>query len=171
MKRHEEANSQSMAKNAPARLKMQHMTSHELTRDELLKRVVEFHGHLGPFLILGVRAGLLANSFLGKDCFRTKAVVTTDPYPPNSCFVDGIQFVTGCTMGKRNIKLRKGNETSVLFTKGDMKIRLKVKDKLLQSIRSIESEEESRKESNRLLRVPISELFETRKQAGLPHQH
>jgi formylmethanofuran dehydrogenase subunit E len=128
-----------------------------------MKRAVEFHGHLGPFLVLGVRAGLLANSFLGKDCFKTRAIVTTEPNPPNSCFVDGIQFVTGCTMGKRNIKLRKGKETSVLFMKEGQKLRLKVKGRLLESISKIKSEHGSEKESMRLLHIPSSELFKIEK--------
>jgi formylmethanofuran dehydrogenase subunit E len=136
------------------------VASHDLARGEIMKGAVEFHGHLGPFLVLGVRAGLLANSFLGKDCFKMKAIVTTDPHPPNSCFVDGIQFATGCTMGKRNIVLKKGKETSVLFTKEDLKLRLKVKDKLLEHINKIKSENGSRKESARLLNIPTSELFE-----------
>jgi hypothetical protein len=135
------------------------VTSHDLALDEIMKGAVEFHGHLGPFLVLGVKAGLLANSFLGKDCFKMKAVVTTVPHPPNSCFVDGIQFVTGCTMGKCNIKIRKGKETSALFAKEDLKLRLKVKDELLESIGQIKSEDESRRESKRLLCVPSSELF------------
>lgn len=139
------------------------VASHDLASDEIMKRAVEFHGHLGPFLVLGVRAGLLANSFLGKDCFKTKAIVTTDFHPPNSCFVDGIQFVTGCTMGKRNIKLRKGKETSVLFTKEGLKLRLKVKGKLLESINKIKSENGSEKEPMRLLHIPTSELFEIEK--------
>jgi hypothetical protein len=136
---------------------------YDLARDEIMKGAVKFHGHLGPFLVLGVRAGLLANSFLGKDCFEMKATVTTDPHPPNSCFVDGIQFATGCTMGKRNIVLRKGNGTSVLFTKEDMKLRLKVKDKLLEYINKIKSENGSEKESVRLLNITTSELFEIEK--------
>jgi hypothetical protein len=136
------------------------VASHDLARDEIMKGAVEFHGHLGPFLVLGVRAGLLANSLLGKDCFKMKAIVTTDPHPPNSCFVDGIQFATGCTMGKRNIVLRKGKETSVLFTKEDLKLRLKVKDKMLEYINKIKSENGSEKESVRLLNIPTSELFE-----------
>jgi len=131
--------------------------------DELVKHVVEFHGHLGPFLVLGMKAGLLANSLLGKDCFKTKAVVSTDPYPPNSCFVDGVQFVTGCTMGKRNIILRKGKNTSVLFLKEGKKLRLKLKDNVLESIKRISSEEESRRESLKLSGRPVSELFEIEK--------
>jgi hypothetical protein len=62
-------------------------------------------------------------------------------------------------MGKCNIKLIKGKETSVLFAKEDLKLRLKVKDELLESIGQIKSEDESRRESKRLLCVPSSKLF------------
>lgn len=142
---------------------MKHEPTGTRVSDELLKHVVEFHGHLGPFLVLGVKAGLLANSMLGKDYFKTTATVVTDPSPPSSCFVDGVQFVTGCTMGKGNIKLKKGRSISVLFLKEGKKLRLKVTDKVLESIRKIASEEESRKESLKLLDSPVSELFEVEK--------
>jgi formylmethanofuran dehydrogenase subunit E len=131
--------------------------------EELLERVVEFHGHLGPFLVLGLKAGLLANSLLGKDYFKTTAIILTEPSPPNSCFVDGVQFVTGCTMGKRNIKLRKGKNTSVVFLREGKTLRLRVRDKVLESINRIASEKESRKESLNLLGKSVSELFEVEK--------
>lgn len=130
--------------------------------DELVKQVTEFHGHLGPFLVLGVKAGLLANSILGKDCFKTTATVMTDPSPPSSCFVDGVQFTTGCTMGKRNIRLKKGKDLAVLFHKEDKRLGLKLKKEVLDSIRIISSEKESRKASLNLLNKPASELFEMR---------
>ena len=128
--------------------------------EDLLKQVVEFHGHLGPFLILGVKAGLYANSLLGKDCFKTTAIVATEPSPPTSCFVDGVQFVTGCTMGKRNIKLKKGRGASVIFLKDGESVKLRLRDNVLESLSRITSEEESRKESLKLADRPISELFE-----------
>jgi formylmethanofuran dehydrogenase subunit E len=100
---------------------------------------------------------------LGKDYFKTTAIVFTEPSPPNSCFVDGIQFVTGCTMGKRNIKLRKGKNTSVFFLQNGKTLRLRVKDKVLESIDRITSEKESRKESLKLLGRATCELFELEK--------
>jgi len=142
---------------------MGHELTGSLVSDGLIRDVVEFHGHLGPFLVLGVKAGLLANSLLGKDCFKTTAIVTTDPSPPNSCFVDGVQFVTGCTMGKGNIKLRRSKNTSVLFLKEGKKLRLKLKDKVLASIKEVSSEEESKRLSLKLLNSPVSELFEVQK--------
>ncbi len=130
-----------------------------LVSDELLKRVIEFHGHLGPFLVLGLKAGLLANSLLGKDYFKTTAIVATDPNPPSSCFTDGVQFVTGCTMGKGNIKLRRSKNTSVLFLKEGRKLKLKLKENVLDSIRNVASEEESQTVALELLKKPTSELF------------
>jgi formylmethanofuran dehydrogenase subunit E len=131
--------------------------------EEFLRRAIEFHGHLGPFLILGMKAGLTANSLLGKNCFEMTATVATEPRPPTSCFVDGVQFVTGCTMGKRNIKLRKSKGTSVVFMKEGKKVKLKVKEEVLKGIMRIASGEESDKESHRLLESPSSELFEATK--------
>jgi len=131
--------------------------------EELVKNIVEFHGHLGPFLVLGAKAGLLANSLLGTDCFKTKAVVITDPSPPNSCFVDGVQFTTGCTMGKGNIKLKKGKGVSVLFLKENRRLELRLKSNVLDHIKGITSEDEAKKLSLELFDKPASELFEIRK--------
>ncbi|MCJ7422912.1 formylmethanofuran dehydrogenase subunit E family protein [Candidatus Bathyarchaeota archaeon] len=127
---------------------------------ELVKALVAFHGHLGPFLVLGAKAGLLANALLGKDYFKTKAIVMTNPSPPYSCFVDGVQFTTGCTMGKDNIKLRKGKDVSVLFSKEDKKLRLELKKEILRSIESISSEEAAKDASLSLLSRSAYELFE-----------
>jgi formylmethanofuran dehydrogenase subunit E len=143
------------------RRKMQ--SKNPVTSKEFLKRAIEFHGHLGPFLVLGVKAGLLANSLLGKDCLKMKAIVVTEPFPPTSCFVDGVQFATGCTMGKRNIRLRKGKSTSAVFLKDGRMVRLRVKDEVLESINKIVSEDESHKESLRLLGCPVSRLFKVEK--------
>lgn len=128
--------------------------------DELVKGAVEFHGHIGPFLILGLKAGLLANSLLGKDCFKIQAAITTNPSPPNSCFVDGVQFVTGCTMGKGNIELRKGKGVSVRFSKEGKMLTLKLRKEMLESIRNIPSEEASKQMSLNLLNKSAYELFE-----------
>ena len=129
--------------------------------DKLVKAVVEFHGHLGPFLVLGLKAGLLANSVLGKDCFKTRTVVTTNPSPPNSCFIDGVQFVTGCTMGKGNIELRKGKGVSVRFSKEGKTLTLKLRKEMLDYVRSILSEEAAKQASLNLLDKSAYELFET----------
>ncbi len=72
---------------------------------DLLKAASYFHGHTGPFLVLGLKAGELSNRMLGRDPFKTSVDVYSSPKPPQSCMIDGIQFSTGCTMGKGNISI------------------------------------------------------------------
>lgn len=90
--------------------------------EDLLLRAIEFHGHLGPYLILGLKAGLFANQILGKDPMKTEAFIQTRTTPPQSCFADGVQFSTGCTLGKRNISLSEGEGLIVTFKKDNQKL-------------------------------------------------
>lgn len=63
-----------------------------------------FHGHFGPYLVIGIKMGNRAVTMLGADtCFHLKAEVRCAAGPPPSCVLDGIQLSTGCTMGKKNI--------------------------------------------------------------------
>jgi formylmethanofuran dehydrogenase subunit E len=69
--------------------------------DTDLREVVQFHGHLCPGLALGFRVAKAALRELGADRPRDEelaAVVEND-----SCAVDAIQFITGCTFGKGNL--------------------------------------------------------------------
>jgi len=72
--------------------------------DDLINQAVTFHGHFGPFLILGLRAGLIGVNYLEKNYFELQAIVTTSPNPPVHVSLDGIQFVSGCTTGKKQPK-------------------------------------------------------------------
>ena len=128
---------------------------------KIIDDAVRFHGHLGPFLILGVKAGLFANETLGKDYFKTRTIVETELAPPCSCFADGVQFVTGCTMGKGKIELRDGCALSVLFLKDDKKLKLSLKGEVLESLKRISSKKESEKMALNLSKKPIREIFDT----------
>ena len=125
----------------------------------LLDEAVRFHGHLGAFLVLGLKAGLFANEVVGKEYFGVRAIVETEPIPPFSCFVDGIQIASGCTMGKGNVELKKGSSLSVTFTKGSERLRLCLKDDILGSLRRVSSMEESTRISLVLADKPIREIF------------
>lgn len=66
-----------------------------------LELAVQFHGHVCPGLLMGVRAAEFAQQCLGISPDRDEellAVVETD-----SCGVDAIQAVLGCTFGKGNL--------------------------------------------------------------------
>lgn len=74
-----------------------------------------FHGHVGPWLALGLRAGLYARRRLLDDPFRLRAVVRCPGRRPFTCFIDGIQFGSGCTLGKGNIRHVSSRSVSVAF--------------------------------------------------------
>lgn len=69
-----------------------------------LQAVIQFHGHLCPGLALGYRVAKAAlrelNAVRPQD-EELVAIVEND-----SCAVDAIQFITGCTFGKGNFIFR-----------------------------------------------------------------
>ncbi|MBW2084862.1 MAG: HD domain-containing protein, partial [Deltaproteobacteria bacterium] len=71
---------------------------------ELLREAVGFHGHLCPGLLIGYRAALLGLNRLGGERAEDEELVAV--VENDSCAVDGIQFVTGCTFGKGNLIFR-----------------------------------------------------------------
>jgi formylmethanofuran dehydrogenase subunit E len=88
----------------------------------VLRQAVRFHGHLGPWLVLGLKAGAYARKKLAASPFELSARVFCPPSTPYTCFVDGIQFSSGCTMGKGNISHHRADECRVEFTRtGDRK--------------------------------------------------
>lgn len=62
--------------------------------------VVGFHGHACPGLAMGYRASLLALREMGARAGDEELVAVVEN---NSCAVDGVQVVCGCTFGKGNL--------------------------------------------------------------------
>jgi len=106
----------------------------DIARDKLLDGAAAFHGHLGPYLVLGLRSGLVAVEVLGRDPFGMSAIVETAPSPPRLCFIDGVQFATGCTMGKGNIKMSSGKAISATYVKGKKALRVSVRSSVLEEL-------------------------------------
>lgn len=81
--------------------------------EEILEKAVDFHGHLGPFLVLGVRMGLIGIRELEakKGNPKLRVTVMTKPSVPFSCVIDGIQAATKCTIGNRKLRLRNSPKT------------------------------------------------------------
>ncbi len=81
--------------------------------EKVLEKAVDFHGHLGPFLVLGVRMGLTGLRELGtrKGDPKLRITATTKPSVPFSCLIDGIQSATQCTVGNRKLKLNSSRES------------------------------------------------------------
>lgn len=73
-----------------------------MCRDMLpLEQAIQFHGHICPGILMGVRASEFALKYLQLERDKDEellAVVETD-----SCGVDAIQSILGCTFGKGNL--------------------------------------------------------------------
>ncbi|HDR72430.1 MAG TPA: formylmethanofuran dehydrogenase [Methanoculleus sp.] len=64
-----------------------------------------FHGHLGPYIVIGYRIGRYVREHFCDDPFCLKATVFCSGTTPQSCLADGVQLGSGCTLGKRNIEI------------------------------------------------------------------
>jgi formylmethanofuran dehydrogenase subunit E len=124
-----------------------------------LERAKEFHGHLGPFLVLGLRMGERAIALLGANkYFGLKATVFSPIEPPERCIADGIQLSTGCTFGKGNIELVPSRRLALFLHRGDKGVRVEVREEEIEKIREWLKEGEEIAVSN-LLQIPDEELF------------
>ena len=73
----------------------------DMDRKKLWERAAEFHGHVCPGLMIGFRAALYAADLLELSFSEDEEVVCITEN--DSCSVDAIQSVLGCTAGKGNL--------------------------------------------------------------------
>lgn len=83
----------------------------------LLRLVETFHGHLCPFISLGVKAGQYAMSELDRPNTGMEEIVAI--VECNNCFTDGIQVVTGCTFGNNALIFKDLGKTAVTVARRD----------------------------------------------------
>jgi len=89
------------------------MSKKEQDLNSIVREAVDFHGHLGPFLVIGVRMGLIGLRELKTTRGDPKLQATTivKHAVPFSCIIDGIQVTTQCTVGNGKLKLKSISET------------------------------------------------------------
>jgi len=74
---------------------------------EVLQKALEFHGHRCWASVAGVRAGLAALRELGvkrSGGRQLHAFIEIGEDHGGMCFGDGVQYATGCTLGKGNME-------------------------------------------------------------------
>jgi formylmethanofuran dehydrogenase subunit E len=106
---------------------------------DLVKKAEEFHGHLGPFLVLGLRVGLLGLKKLNIDKSKNKELRITamlDYSIPFSCIIDGIQVSTGCTVGNKKLIIENSSNFLIEFfdKKYNKRINISINQKILNKI-------------------------------------
>lgn len=130
---------------------------------ELLDRLRAFHGHLGPFAMLGYRAGKLALRELGAPShFGIRARVLCPPRTPPSCFADGVQYGTGCTLGKGNIGMEPSEEIELTVTvvEGGASLTVRPRREVYESFAEWIKQGSDESAALRVLEMTDHELFE-----------
>ncbi|RLI12473.1 hypothetical protein DRO25_00010 [Candidatus Bathyarchaeota archaeon] len=136
----------------------------------LVEKGAEFHGHLGPFLVLGVRAGLAGLRELGvprkfgQMCVTAKLKLSV----PFSCFIDGVQVTTNCTVGNRLLRLEDSQRGITVCFKpkdSDEELTIRVKPEILRYLMNKFSEGVSNEElAWEIASLPEDKLFTMVKQ-------
>ena len=88
----------------------------------LMEKAAEFHGHLGPFLAIGVRMGLIGLERLGNPAYNSLVITASLPlHVPFSCIIDGLQVSTNCTVGNQKLSLEDSPIIQARFKRKDNK--------------------------------------------------
>jgi formylmethanofuran dehydrogenase subunit E len=82
---------------------------------KLLTMTGLLHGHFCPFSAIGVKASVRAVKELGISSTGMEEVIAI--VETNSCFSDGVQFVTGCSFGNNALIYRDYGKTAFTLAK------------------------------------------------------
>ena len=124
-----------------------------------LESLRRFHGHLGVYVTLGLRMGAIGKRRFGH-YKGLEARVKSRLEPPMRCVLDGIQFSSGCTMGKGNISLESGAEPEVTFEKEGERLRVSLKSGWRARIDREMSKEKEVEQSIFYFEIPEVDVFE-----------
>lgn len=80
---------------------------------KLWEKCVEFHGHECPGLAIGFRASEIAKEVMGIKFSTDEEIVCITEN--DACGVDGVQVITGCTMGKGNLIFKPTGKMAFTF--------------------------------------------------------
>jgi formylmethanofuran dehydrogenase subunit E len=131
---------------------------------EEMERLKNFHGHLGPWAVVGYRMGQAARKkFEGK----LWVVVYTGTRPPMSCLIDGVQFTSCCTMGKGNIKIKDDNLAMGMFYDEKLILEIRLNDRWRRKIDSETTKENEEEISMEVFQAKDEDLFRMTKAESL----
>jgi len=105
-----------------------------------IKNAKKLHGHLGPFLVIGVRMGIIAKKTLdvsAKQHIKLRANAKIPLKPPFSCVLDGIQATTTCTVGNQRLVIENSAEEITVdfeMRNSDRRVRLSVSPSIMEEL-------------------------------------
>lgn len=133
-----------------------------------LKEAEKFHGHLGPWLVLGLLAGESALKRLGsRKYFGLKVKVRGVTQKPKSCLVDGLQLSTGATYGKGNIAKSPSGmiEVSIASPEKQRSLSIRLKAGLIKELKRIKGHSGAEALARKLYKTDPDKIFIYRNRA------
>ena len=106
-----------------------------------LENAARLHGHLGPFLAIGVRMGIFAERLLkqgAKTSVKFQIALKIPLRIPFSCTIDGIQATTHCTIGNQRLTVMNSQEKICACVKVDdppRKLNITVNPEVIEEIK------------------------------------
>lgn len=127
---------------------------------EDLAKAIEFHGHLCPGLVIGYLAAKVGME-------RLKAIRSEDEeligiVENDSCAVDAVQVLTGCTTGKGNLFMR--DHGKMVFTFAVRPSGKAVRVSLIRRNKPGEPEQDREQRIEYMLGARLDELFSVREE-------
>lgn len=129
-----------------------------------LERLKTFHGHIGPWAVVGYRMGEIARRKFPEKLW---VVVYTGTKPPISCLIDGVQFTSCCTMGKGNIKIRDDNQAMGMFYDERSILEIRLKDDWRRRIEAETTNENEEEMAMQVFEAKDEDLFRITKAESL----
>lgn len=124
--------------------------------NSMIERGTALHGHLGPYLVAGIRMGLHALALLqSPGYFGVRAQSEAGRKTPLSCLNDGIQIGSGCTAGKGNLGIEDVGRARVRFETDDDAVTIELREEIEASFREADPIVKAREIATR----PVEELF------------
>ena len=143
----------------------------DTTLPEDLERCIAFHGHWCPGLTIGYLAAKAGMAQLGAGRSEDEefiAVVEND-----SCAVDAVQVLTGCTFGKGNLYFQDWGKMAFTFARRDKSasVRLYLRPAAAPVDDDAPEQEQRRRRIRWMLEQDPADLFDIRMDAlaELPH--
>jgi formylmethanofuran dehydrogenase subunit E len=131
-----------------------------------IKNAEKLHGHLGPFLVIGVRIGTTAKRILNPNIEGNGKLQAEAKIPlltPFSCILDGIQATTSCTIGNQKLRIENSQKEIAVYFKlqnSDRTLKVLVNPKIVEKLMYRISEGAPNEELAReIANMPESQLF------------
>ena len=134
-------------------------------RSATINAARKFHGHLGPFLVIGVRMGeasIKHLSLIGNERLDLRANVKVPLQTPFSCLLDGIQIATTCTIGNQRLKIENAETIQATFTtqKEAKALKITINESLSEQLKQKQSQNKLTEElALEIAEMPENQLF------------